>query len=234
MTLRFCDSIHSEGDHQTAPSPQKIPPCPLVTEHYENTSLTTVCVLWDGFPKPSNSPAKEDIFTELRARIVTSAQLGIWDCWNISNSWLGVKDMSGIFQGASVPISATKSEKCKIRTTPRFSRAQKMQVWAQPPFGGFPCAYEATAPPSPSFFSPTPLALFAMLPDGAARAGVGGGVQGCRSVEEELPPTGTWGWTHIRGHSRFALAMFINDFVGAACCFRDATDMAAASQGRRE
>ena len=47
-------------------------------------------------------------------------------------------------------------------------------------------------PPS----SPTPLALFAMLRDGAAQRrpmAQGGGGEG--------PPSGTWGQTHIRGYS---------------------------------
>ena len=46
--------------------------------------------------------------------------------------------------------------------------------------GPFPQAKALPSPPSPSLFPPPPLALFAMLRDGAAQSGVGAGVLECR------------------------------------------------------
>ena len=62
----------------------------------------------------------------------------------------------------------------------------QMWVWPQLPFGGSPrspplqledpsLTTALPSPPSPSLFPPTPLALFAMLGEGAAQAGVGEG-----------------------------------------------------------
>ena len=68
--------------------------------------------------------------------------------------------------------------------------------------GPFPQAKALPSPPSPSLFPPPPLALFAM-PDGAAQSGVGGGVLGCRvGGWRGGPSSGTWGQTHIWGHSK--------------------------------
>ena len=73
-----------------------------------------------------------------------------------------------------------------------------MWVWPQLVFGGFPPSPVAIggpfpqakalpSPPSPSL-PPPPLALFAMLQDGAAQSGVGGGVLGCKGGGGEGPP----------------------------------------------
>ena len=75
-----------------------------------------------------------------------------------------------------------------------------MWVWPQLVFGGsppqphiaiggpFPQAKALPSPPAPSLFPPPPLALFAMLRDGAAQSGVGGGVLGCKGGRGEGPP----------------------------------------------
>ena len=52
--------------------------------------------------------------------------------------------------------------------------------------GPFPPATALPSPPSPSLFPPPPLALFAMLRERAARAGVGGGVLGHRGEEPDI------------------------------------------------
>ena len=54
-------------------------------------------------------------------------------------------------------------------------------------------------PSPPSLSSPTLLALFAMLRDG--RPGLGWGRR-LTEVDREGPPSGTWGQTHIWGHTK--------------------------------
>ena len=81
----------------------------------------------------------------------------------------------------------------------------QLWVWAQLPFGGpsdwrrdpFP---PATAPPSPpSLPLPPPRWPFLQCSVRGVAAWPGGG--GTRGVELEGPPSGTWGQTHIWGHS---------------------------------
>ena len=96
---------------------------------------------------------------------------------------------------------------------PQRIGSPQMWVWPQLVFGGsppsriaiggpFPQAKALPSPPSPSLFPPPPLALFAMLWDGAAQSGVGGGVLGCRGEWRGGPSSGTWGQTHIWGYSK--------------------------------
>ena len=83
-----------------------------------------------------------------------------------------------------------------------------MWVWPQVVFGGsppspiaiggpFPQAKDLPSPPSPSLFPPAPLALFAMLRDGAAQSGVGGRGPRVQGGGEGRggPSSGTWGQT---------------------------------------
>ena len=87
-------------------------------------------------------------------------------------------------------------------------------VWRVPPpspiaIGGpFPQAKTLPSPPSPSLFPPPPLALFAMLRDGAAQSGVGGVVSGFEGGGgwRGGPSSGTWGQTHIWGYSTQSFA----------------------------
>ena len=81
-------------------------------------------------------------------------------------------------------------------------------VWRLPPpspiaIGGpFSQGKALPSPPAPSLFPPPLLALFAMLRDGAAQSGVGGGVLGCGGGGwRGGPSSGTWGQTHIWGYS---------------------------------